>query len=35
MEQWKLLNLRKHKARDARRFTAQHEALAARFRDLS
>jgi hypothetical protein len=33
--QWKLLNLRKLKARDAGRFSAQHDELAERFRDLS
>jgi hypothetical protein len=33
--QWKLLNLRKLKARDAGRFSAQHDELANRFRDLS
>jgi hypothetical protein len=33
--QWKLLNLRKLKARDAGRFLAQHDELAERFRDLS
>lgn len=33
--QWKLFNLRKLKTRDAGRFAAQHDALAARFRDLS
>ncbi len=33
--QWKLLNLRKLKARDASRFKAQHEELASRFKHLS
>lgn len=33
--QWKLFNLRKLKTRDAGRFAAQHDDLAARFRDLS
>jgi Nucleotidyl transferase AbiEii toxin, Type IV TA system len=33
--QWKLLNLRKLKARDAERFSAQHEELAARLESLS
>lgn len=33
--QWKLLNLRKLKTRDAARFSAQHEELAARFKRLS
>lgn len=33
--QWKLLNLRKLKSRDARRFAAQHDELAARFENLS
>ena len=32
--QWKLLNLRKLKSRDARRFLAQHDELADGFRDL-
>jgi len=32
--QWKLMNLRKLKARDARRFAAQHDDLAARFERL-
>lgn len=33
--QWKLLNLRKLKTRDAKRFATQEHELAARFRDLS
>jgi hypothetical protein len=33
--QWKLLNLRKLKARDADRFAAQHDELDRRFRDPS
>lgn len=33
--QWKLLNLRKLKARNAERFAAQHEELAARFQSLA
>jgi hypothetical protein len=33
--QWKLLNLRKLKERDAERFSAQHEELAARLESLS
>src|ERR1700730_13223730 len=33
--QWKLLNLRKLKSRNARRFAAQHDELAARFGSLS
>lgn len=33
--QWKLLNLRKLKARDAGRFSAQHDKLAARLKSLS
>jgi len=33
--QWKLLNLRKLKTRDAGRFTAQYDELAKRFKDLS
>jgi hypothetical protein len=33
--QWKLLNLRKLKARDAGRFSAQYEELAERFRGVS
>ena len=32
---WKLLNLRKLKARDATRFAAQHDVLATRFRNLT
>jgi len=32
--QWKLLNLRKLKSRSAARFAAQHEDLAAKFKDL-
>ena len=32
--QWKLLNLRKLKTRDAGRFAAQHDELAARFKNL-
>ncbi len=33
--QWKLLNLRKLKTRDAGRFSDQHDALADRFRGIS
>jgi hypothetical protein len=33
--QWKLLNLRKLKSRDATRFLAQHNELAAKFKSLS
>ncbi len=33
--QWKLLNLRKLKSRDATRFSAQHDELAAKFKSLS
>jgi hypothetical protein len=33
--QWKLLNLRKLKSRDAARFSAQHNELAAKFKGLS
>jgi predicted nucleotidyltransferase component of viral defense system len=33
--QWKLLNLRKLKARDAGRFAAQHDELEARFKNLA
>lgn len=33
--QWKLLNLRKLKMRDAGRFAAQHDELAARFKNLA
>jgi Nucleotidyl transferase AbiEii toxin, Type IV TA system len=33
--QWKLLNLRKLKSRDATRFSAQHNELAAKFKGLS
>jgi Nucleotidyl transferase AbiEii toxin, Type IV TA system len=33
--QWKLLNLRKLKSRDAPRFLAQHDELAAKFKSLS
>lgn len=33
--QWKLLNLRNLKSRNARRFAAQHDELAARFGSLS
>jgi len=33
--QWKLLNLRKLKARDGGRFSAQHDELAEGFRDIS
>ena len=33
--QWKLLNLRKLKSRDAERFATQEHELAARFKDLS
>jgi predicted nucleotidyltransferase component of viral defense system len=33
--QWKLLNLRKLKARDSARFSAQHDELAAKFDNLS
>jgi uncharacterized protein (DUF924 family) len=33
--QWKLLNLPKLKSRNARRFAAQHDELAARFGSLS
>lgn len=33
--QWKLLDLRKLKTRDAGRFTTQEHELAARFKDLS
>jgi len=32
--QWKLLNLRKLQARDPRRFSAQHDELAAKFGHL-
>jgi hypothetical protein len=33
--QWKLLNLRKLKSRDATRFSVQHDELAARLKSLS
>jgi hypothetical protein len=33
--QWKLLNLRKLKSRDATRFSVQHNGLAAKFKSLS
>jgi len=33
--QWKLLNLRKLKSRDATRFSAQHDELASKFKNLS
>jgi hypothetical protein len=33
--QWKLLNLRKLKSRDATRFSAQRDELAAKFKSLS
>jgi hypothetical protein len=33
--QWKLLNLRKLKSRDATRFLAQHDELVAKFKSLS
>jgi len=33
--QWKLLNLRKLKSRDATRFLAQHDELSAKFKSLS
>lgn len=33
--QWKLLNLRKLKSRDATRFSAQHDELASKFKSLS
>jgi hypothetical protein len=33
--QWKLLNLHKLKTRDATRFAAQHDELAAKFKNLS
>jgi hypothetical protein len=33
--QWKLLNLRKLKARDPTRFSGQHDELEAQFKNLS